>query len=345
MIWIQNVSKTFSGRAGDVEALKNVSIRVEDGDIFGVIGFSGAGKSTLIRTVNLLERPGAGKVLINGTDVTALPKRKLREIRKNIGMVFQQFNLLNSKTVWQNIAIPLILEKKPKAEIEKRVEELLRFVELEDKKNTYAENLSGGQKQRVGIARALATSPSILLCDEATSALDPKTTESILALLKKINRDLGVTILLITHQMNVIKEICNRVAVMENGEIVEQGNVLDVFSNPKREITKGFVKTVIDDTVPASIRDAVRNDGKGGEVLRLKFTGKSARDSLLSRVDKNFDVETTILFATVNELQGTVLSILVVRLTGPDGEIEKAERQIRESGAEVRKVDLESWKQ
>ncbi len=341
MIDIRNVSKTFAGRAGNVEALKNVSIRVDDGDIFGVIGFSGAGKSTLIRTVNLLERPDSGSVVINGTDVTALPKRKLRDVRKDIGMVFQQFNLLNSKTVRQNVAIPLILEKRPKAEIEARVGELLKFVELEDKKDTYVENLSGGQKQRVGIARALATSPSILLCDEATSALDPKTTESILELLKKVNRELGVTILLITHQMNVIKEICNRVAVMEDGVIVEQGDVLDVFGNPQHEITKGFVKTVLDDTVPESIRKAVRADGKEGEILRLKFTGEKAQDALLSRVDKNFDVETTILFATVSELQGTVLSILIVRLTGPESEIAKAERYIGESGVEARKVSLE----
>lgn len=341
MIQIQNVSKTFPGKSGNVEALRNVSIDINDGDIFGVIGFSGAGKSTLIRTVNLLEKPDSGKVMINGTDVTSLPKSKLREVRKGIGMVFQQFNLLNSKTVRQNVAIPLILERKPKVEIEKRVDQLLKFVELEEKKDTYAENLSGGQKQRVGIARALATNPSILLCDEATSALDPKTTESILVLLQKVNRELGVTILLITHQMNVIKEICNRVAVMENGEVVEQGNVLDVFGNPQNEITRDFVKTVIDDTVPQSIRESIRKDKKPGEILRLKFIGSNAQDSLLSRINKDFNVETTILFATVNELQGTVLSILVVRLIGPDDEVEKAEKHIRESGVELKKVTLE----
>ncbi len=342
MITVENVSKTFSGKSGDVEALKNVTIQVNDGDIFGVIGFSGAGKSTLIRTVNLLERPDSGKVIINGTDMTALPKRKLLEIRKNIGMVFQQFNLLNSKTVRQNIAIPLILEKKPKAEIRERVNELLKFVELEEKGDVYAENLSGGQKQRVGIARALVTNPSILLCDEATSALDPKTTESILELLKKVNRELGVTILLITHQMNVIREICNRVAVMENGEIVEQGDVIDVFGDPQHDITKGFVKTVIDDTIPASIRRSILNDHKQGEVLRLKFTGESAQDSLLSRINKNFSVETNVLSATVSELQGMVLSILTIRLTGTDDEIAKAERYIKESGVEARKVILKN---
>lgn len=341
MISIQNVSKSFPSRSGKVEALKNVSLKIEDGDIFGVIGFSGAGKSTLIRTVNLLEKPDSGNVIINENDVTALTKSNLREVRKNIGMVFQQFNLLNSKTVYQNVAIPLILEKTPKAEVKNRVMELLKFVELEDKSDAYADNLSGGQKQRVGIARALATNPSILLCDEATSALDPKTTDSILLLLKKINRKLGVTILLITHQMNVIKNICNRVAVMENGEIVEQGNVLDVFGNPTHEITKGFVKTIIDDTIPKSIRKSIRLDTRHGEIIRLRFTGENAQDSLLSRINKNYDVETTILFATVSELQETVLSILIIRLTGSEEEIQKVKTHIRESGVEFEKVVLE----
>ena len=341
MISIQNVSKSFPSRSGKVEALKNVSLKIEDGDIFGVIGFSGAGKSTLIRTVNLLEKPDSGNVIINENDVTALTKSNLREVRKNIGMVFQQFNLLNSKTVYQNVAIPLILEKTPKAEVKNRVMELLKFVELEDKSDAYADNLSGGQKQRVGIARALATNPSILLCDEATSALDPKTTDSILLLLKKINRELGVTILLITHQMSVIKDICNRVAVMENGEIVEQGNVLDVFGNPTHEITKGFVKTIIDDTIPKSIRKSIRLDTRHGEIIRLRFTGENAQDSLLSRINKNYDVETTILFATVSELQETVLSILIIRLTGSEEEIQKVKTHIRESGVEFEKVVLE----
>ena len=341
MISIQNVSKSFPSRSGKVEALKNVSLKIEDGDIFGVIGFSGAGKSTLIRTVNLLEKPDSGNVIINENDVTALTKSNLREVRKNIGMVFQQFNLLNSKTVYQNVAIPLILEKTPKAEVKNRVMELLKFVELEDKSDAYADNLSGGQKQRVGLARALATNPSILLCDEATSALDPKTTDSILLLLKKINRELGVTILLITHQMSVIKDICNRVAVMENGEIVEQGNVLDVFGNPTHEITKGFVKTIIDDTIPKSIRKSIRLDTRHGEIIRLRFTGENAQDSLLSRINKNYDVETTILFATVSELQETVLSILIIRLTGSEEEIQKVKTHIRESGVEFEKVVLE----
>lgn len=341
MIRIENISKTYHGKSKEVEALKNVSLEIRDGEIFGVIGFSGAGKSTLIRCINLLERPDSGKVLVNGSDLLALSKSELRNERKSMGMIFQQFNLLNSKTVYQNLAIPMILEKKPKDEIKKRVRELLEFVELEDKMDTYADQLSGGQKQRVGIARALATNPSILLCDEATSALDPKTTESILQLLKKVNRELGVTILLITHEMNVIKKICDRVAVMENGAVVELGNVLDVFGNPQCEVTKGFVSTVIDDTIPASILESLKNDQGNHRVLRLKFKGEQAQDALLSRVSKNYDVLTSILFATVNELQGIVLSILVVKLSGTDDEIKKARAFIEESGVEVQEVSLQ----
>ncbi len=341
MISIQNVSKSFYGKGASVDALKHVSLEIQDGDIFGVIGFSGAGKSTLIRTVNLLERPDEGRVVVNGEDIIALSKKELRRVRKTIGMVFQQFNLLNSKTVYQNIAAPLILNKVPKAEIKKRVQQLLEFVELEEKIDTYVDKLSGGQKQRVGIARALATNPSILLCDEATSALDPKTTASILELLKKVNRELNVTILLITHEMNVIRNICNRVAVMEDGAVVEQGNVIDVFGSPVHEITKGFVKTVIDDTIPGSIRAALKQEKRPGEIIKLKFRGETAQDSLLSRINKTYDVETSILFATVSELQGSVLSILILKLTGAQEEIEKVIKHIKDSNVEVERVVLE----
>lgn len=225
MIQLDHISKRYEGRGGTVDALKDVSIHVEKGDIYGIIGFSGAGKSTLIRMVNRLETPDSGTVTVDGHSLEGLPKAELRQIRRKIGMVFQQFNLLESKTVFQNVAMPLILEGASKEQIAARVEEVLRFVELEDKRDTYVSHLSGGQKQRVGIARALATEPTILLCDEATSALDPQTTESILKLLKRVNREMGVTILLITHQMQVIQMICNKVAVMETGQVVEQGSV------------------------------------------------------------------------------------------------------------------------
>ena len=220
MIRIEHVSKTFHEKKLEVKALQDVSIQVEKGDIYGIVGFSGAGKSTLIRLVNKLETPDSGTVTVAGQPLADLKGRALHDLRRRIGMVFQQFNLLEGKTVYHNIAIPLLLEHRPKAEIEKRVAEVLDFVELADKRDAYVSQLSGGQKQRVGIARALATSPEILLCDEATSALDPQTTESILRLLKRVNREMGITILLITHQMQVIQLICNKVAVMEHGRVV-----------------------------------------------------------------------------------------------------------------------------
>ena len=253
MIRLNNINKSFSDHKKTVKALQDVSIHVEKGDIYGIIGFSGAGKSTLIRMVNRLEKPDSGSVTVDGQELTNLSGVQLRKIRRKIGMVFQQFNLLESKTVFQNVAIPLILEGADKRRIAKRVQEVLRFVELEDRKDAYVNQLSGGQKQRVGIARALATDPSILLCDEATSALDPKTTESILHLLKRINQEMGVTILLITHQMQVIQMICNKVAVMEEGQIVEHGGVMEVFSHPRVPVTQEFVRTVIRDQIPESI--------------------------------------------------------------------------------------------
>ena len=258
MIKVEHANKTFSGKYGKVHALQDVSIHVEKGDIYGIIGFSGAGKSTLIRLVNGLETLDSGTVTVHGEELGSLKKPQLRKLRRKIGMVFQQFNLLESKTVYHNIALPLILEKVPKAEIDKKVKEVLQFVELEDKKDVYVSQLSGGQKQRVGIARALTTTPDILLCDEATSALDPQTTEAILKLLKKINREMGVTILLITHQMQVVQMICNKVAVMEKGQVVEAGSVLDVFGKPQAPVTKRFVQTVVNDQIPESIISLVK---------------------------------------------------------------------------------------
>lgn len=341
MIELNNVSKTFTSKAGKVEALKDISIKVYDGDIFGVIGFSGAGKSTLIRTVNFLEEPTEGNVIVNKENLGKLSKSDLRRVRKSIGMIFQQFNLLNSKTVFDNVAIPLILNKVPKEEIKKRVEDLLKFVELEDKINTYVNKLSGGQKQRVGIARALATNPSILLCDEATSALDPKTTQSILKLLKKINKEFNITILIITHEMNVIREICNRVAVMEDGKIVEQGEVINVFGNPQQDITKDFVKTVINDDIPESIISNIKKDSRNKEIIKLKLLGSETSDSLISTINKNFNVETNILYATVTELQGSAFAIIILNIIGDTEDIQKVKKYIKDSGINYEKVVLE----
>ena len=268
MIQLEHISKRYVGPSGTVDALKDVSVHVEKGDIYGIIGSSGAGKSTLLRMVNQLEKPDTGTVTVAGRELSRLSKAELRKMRRKIGMVFQQFNLLESKTVFQNVAIPLILEGIPKEKITERVKEVLHIVELHDKRDTYVTQLSGGQKQRVGIARALATEPAILLCDEATSALDPKTTESILGLLKRINKKMGVTILLITHQMQVIQMICNKVAVMGNGQIVEQGTVLDVFSQPHAPVTQEFVRTVINDQIPKSILDLLQTETRHYVIYR-----------------------------------------------------------------------------
>ena len=243
MIRFEHVSKTFQTKNGPFDALKDVSFEIEKGDIYGVIGYSGAGKSTLIRMVNALETPTSGNVWVEGKDIGTLNQKELRNLRKGIGMIFQQFNLLESKTIYDNVAIALKLNGVSKKDIEKRVTELLDFVELSDKKYSYPGQLSGGQKQRVGIARALANNPSILLCDEATSALDPKTTDSILELLKKINEMLHITIVIITHEMNVIQKICNKVAVMDYGQVVETGSVIQVFPIPSRTSPNGLWAT------------------------------------------------------------------------------------------------------
>ncbi|MGL6219117.1 MAG: methionine ABC transporter ATP-binding protein [Lacrimispora sphenoides] len=335
MIEIQNVSKRFDSASGDVQALRQVSLTVEKGDIFGVIGFSGAGKSTLVRLVNLLERPSEGRVLVDGTDITTLSKPDLRKLRKNIGMIFQQFNLLQSKSVFQNVAAPLVLNKVPKKDIEKRVKELLQFVELEDKTHTNVSKLSGGQKQRVGIARALATNPSILLCDEATSALDPKTTDSILELLKKINRELNVSILLITHEMHVICDVCNKVAVMDNGRVLEQGTVLEVFGNPQSKITRSFVKTVIDDSIPRSLAREILKYQGDNRIFRLRFQGNIAGKPLLYRISAEYHMENSILFATVCELQGVVFSIMIVQVFGSVQRLDEVQQFIENSGVYV----------
>ena len=339
MIEFQNVSKIFKTKECEVKALENVSLTIEDGDIYGIIGFSGAGKSTLIRTINALEVPTSGKVLVDGEDINALKQSKLRQKRKKIGMIFQQFNLLESKTVYHNIALPLILEKAPKEEIDKKVKEVLRFVELEDKKDVYVSQLSGGQKQRVGIARALTTTPDILLCDEATSALDPQTTESILKLLKKINREMGVTILLITHQMQVVQMICNKVAVMENGQVVEAGSVLDVFGKPQAPVTRRFVQTVVNDQIPESILSLVKEQKEHFRVERLKFIGSSVKRPVISDICHVDGIVVNILGATVQELQENVMCVFILQLIGTEEKILEAEKQIDENGVIRERVE------
>ena len=333
MIQVDHAVKTFEDGRQEVHALRDVSLRVEKGDIYGIVGFSGAGKSTLLRLVNGLERPDSGSVIVSGQDLSKLSPKDLLRLRRKIGMVFQQFNLLEGKTVRHNVSMPLLLAGAPRKEIDQRVKEVLRFVELEDKENAYVSQLSGGQKQRVGIARALATRPDILLCDEATSALDPQTTESILLLLKKVNREMGVTILLITHQMQVIQMICSKVAVMEYGRIVEEGSVLSVFGTPREEVTKRFVRTVINDQVPEKFISVVRNERRNQRVELLKFIGDAVKEPLIANLCRMAGLEVNILGATIQEMQGSVMSVFILQLIGDDAMIAQAEAKIDEAGA------------
>jgi len=292
MIEIINLKKTFRSKNASVTALDDVSLTVADGEIFGIIGLSGAGKSTLVRCINLLEKPDSGQVVVDGQDLTKVKDKELRKIRQNIGMIFQGFNLLEQTNVINNVCFPLKLAGVKKAEAKKRATELLALVGLEDKLRSYPSQLSGGQKQRVAIARALATNPKYLLCDEATSALDPATTSSILELLQTINKLLGVTIVIITHEMSVIEKICHRVAVLDNSKIVEMGSVADIFTNPQSDMAKGLV-----------LPNGEKYDAHGKEnVLKLTFNGESSSEPLISGLIKDCDVIANILFADIREI-------------------------------------------
>lgn len=315
MITFQNVSKTFSVGKREVEAVKNVSFSVNKGDIFGIIGFSGAGKSTLIRLVNALEKPTEGSVLVKGIPLHRLKPKQLRQVRTNIGMVFQNFNLFSSRTVEQNIAYPLKLAKVPKKERDAKVKELLQFVGLADKAKNFPEQLSGGQKQRVGIARALATDPELLLCDEATSSLDPNTTRDILNLLQKVNRELGITILLITHEMQVIQSICNRVAVMELGKVIEQGEVFDTFTNPKQQTTKELIFATEQVLPSKHLLDEWRAKG-GKKLYRVIFKGERANEPILSQVTRQHGIDFNIIYGSIRELQQKFFGNLVISFKG-----------------------------
>ncbi|KJD39003.1 phosphate ABC transporter ATP-binding protein [Paenibacillus polymyxa] len=336
MIKFEQVSKIFSLPNRKVNALEEVSLSVGKGEIFGVIGFSGAGKSTLLRLVNLLERPSEGRIVVNDQDITQIRPKELRNLRRRIGMVFQTFNLFNSRTVYGNLAYPLKLAKLPKAQIDVRVKEMLQFVGLEDKADSYPEQLSGGQKQRVGIARALANSPDILICDEATSALDPETTEDILKLLKKVNEDYQITILLITHEMNVIRSICDRVAVMENGRVIEQGSVFDVFANPQTKTTKNFIRSVLNDQLSPKLLDKIR-EHHVGRLYRLVFRDGATSEPVLSRATRKYNLDYNIVYGSINELQGALFGSLIVELIGAEDEVNKVVEELRTT-VEVREV-------
>lgn len=326
MIRIENLTKTFENGASGVHALSEVNLQIEDGDVFGIIGLSGAGKSTLVRCINRLEEPTAGEVYIDEIAMTKLNEKDLREQRKKIGMIFQHFNLLMNSTVEENIAFPLKLAKYPEKKIKSRVDELLEVVGLTEKRNSYPATLSGGQKQRVGIARALANEPKILLSDEATSALDPITTESILQLLVDINKRFGITVVVITHEMDVIKRICNKVAVMENGHPVEVGTVLDVFSNPKSKTAKNFLEN---DLFHLSKKvQAERPEAGSTSLLKISFRGDTADEPILSNIIKNYPVVVSILGGNIEEIQDINLGYLVVKIQGEPKSLEDVYRYL-----------------
>lgn len=340
IISFENLSKRYEKKGQTFVALDNVTFKVNKGDVYGLIGFSGAGKSTLLRMVNALETPTEGKVFVKGVDLTSLKESKLREIRKDIGMIFQEFNLLETKTVFDNIAIPLVLRHDNKQKIKARVEELLKFVGLEDKAKALPGELSGGQKQRVGIARALATEPEILLCDEATSALDPDTTESILNLLARVNKELNVTILFVTHTIRVVQKLCNKVAILEHGKLVENGSVIDIFSKPKSTIAKRFVETVIPSKIPDSIVAELKKYEANYKVIRIFFHAEHATDDVIWQINAKLGVHTNVMFASVTELQGRVLSIITLQLTGNEEDFKKVEDYINSHGIAFEEVPV-----
>lgn len=340
IISFENLSKRYEKKGQTFVALDNVTFKVNKGDVYGLIGFSGAGKSTLLRMVNALETPTEGKVFVKGVDLTSLKEGKLREVRKDIGMIFQEFNLLETKTVFDNIAIPLVLRHESKQKIKSRVEELLKFVGLEDKAKALPGELSGGQKQRVGIARALATEPEILLCDEATSALDPDTTESILNLLARVNKELNVTILFVTHTIRVVQKLCNKVAILEHGKLVENGSVIDIFSKPKSTIAKRFVETVIPSKIPESIVAELKKYEANYKVIRIFFHAEHATDDVIWQINAKLGFHTNVMFASVTELQGRVLSIITLQLTGNEEDFKKVEDYINSHGIAFEEVPV-----
>lgn len=332
MIEITDLYKTYKTSEGTVEALKGINLKVKKGEIFGVIGFSGAGKSSLIRCINMLEKPTSGSVLVNGVEMTTLKPKELRQARRKIGMIFQHFNLLETATVFENVAVALELSKTPKLEIEKKVNKLLKIVGLEDKIHNYPSQLSGGQKQRVAIARALANDVEVLLCDEATSALDPQTTESILDLLLEINKNLNITILLITHEMNVIKKVCDKVAVIEDGEIIEMDSIVNIFTNPQQPTTRNFIKSIMEEDLPSNLIDKLRKRDRNYKLVRLTFLGCSAAQPILAKIAKDLPLSPNILSGNIIQVKDETLGILTIELTGNREHINQAIQMLENVG-------------
>ena len=339
MIELQGIVQAY----GEHEALRGIDLAIAPGEVFGIIGRSGAGKSSLVRTINLLNRPKAGRVIVGGRELTALAPAQLREARREIGLIFQHFNLLSSRTVAQNVALPLQLAGIRPAEIRKRVDELLDLVGLAAMRDRYPAQISGGQKQRVGIARALANRPKVLLSDEATSALDPETTRSILGLLKQINSEFGLTIVLITHQMQVIKQVADRVAVIDAGRIVEQGLVLDVFTRPQHATTRSLIEEIVPQALPQTVLARIRalmtgQSARDGQLLRLAFAGNDADRPLLSDLVRDHGIDLSIVHGQVDEVQGQPFASLAVFARGARAKLDAATAQLRGAGVLVEEV-------
>lgn len=327
MIELSHITKDYGTGRNQVHAVQDVTLSIHTGEVFGIIGFSGAGKSTLVRCINLLERPTTGTVTVDGKEVTALSPKELRLARKKIGMIFQHFNLMQSRTVFSNVAYPLRGSGLDKQEIKKKVHHLLELVGIADKADAYPAQLSGGQKQRVSIARALANDPSVLLCDEATSALDPQTTKAIQQLLKNLNQTLGITIVVITHEMEVVKKICDRVAVMEHGHVVEQGDVFNVFANPRQDVTKSFIQTTSN---LRHIEDLISEDSPvarlepGQLIARLSYVQRNVSEPLISTVSRKFDITLNIIFADIAIVQNAPIGGTVAIISGEPHQIAQA---------------------
>ncbi|WP_276927687.1 methionine ABC transporter ATP-binding protein [Faecalibaculum rodentium] len=335
MIRLEHVTKTFQTRDGDVHAVKDVSLDIAEGQIFGIIGFSGAGKSTLVRCMNLLERPEEGKVIFNGKNLLDLDAAGLRHARQKMSMIFQHFNLMRSRTVYENIALPLRMEKRPKEEIDKKVMELLDLIDLVERRDSYPSQLSGGQKQRVAIARALATDPKVLLCDEATSALDPQTTQSILHLIRRINRERNITVVVITHEMLVVKEICDRVAVMEAGRVVETNDLVPIFINPIEEITRNFINTTNESAKIQELLDTghpLTRLAENQQLVRLTYTPENAAEPIISRLAEKLGVESSIIFGNIEVIRDEPIGTIVTKMTGSDQQLKDALALCREAG-------------
>ncbi|NRA52792.1 MAG: methionine ABC transporter ATP-binding protein MetN [Gammaproteobacteria bacterium] len=337
MIEINNVNKVFYQGDKAINALCDINLTIAQGTIFGVIGASGAGKSTLIRCVNLLERPTNGSIIVDGIDLTTLSKQELTLTRRKIGMIFQHFNLLSSRTVFDNIALPLELAGITKPVIKAKVESLLALVGITDKRNTYPANLSGGQKQRVAIARALASDPKVLLCDEATSALDPATTQSILKLLRKINKELNLTILLITHEMAVVKGICQEVAIIGDGKLVEQGKVGDIFAHPKTDLAREFIRSTLDLSIPEDYQALLQKTQVANSypLIRLEFTGASVDAPIISHIAREFNIDVSILNSNMDYVGGVKFGLMLAEFIGTPAAVTQSINYLKDQKVEV----------